>query len=720
MKKTLILLLLLLLILAFFILDGQRWLTFETLKQHQAAMETLRHRAPWQSAAAFFALYLLVAALSLPGAAVMTLAAGLLFGLWQGTLLVSFASSAGATLAFLASRFLLRDTLRRRLGERLATLNQGLERDGAFYLFTLRLVPLMPFFLINLLLGLSPLSARRFYWVSQLGMLPGTLIYVNAGTRLADIDSLAAIVSPTLLLSFTLLGVFPWLARFGVRQFAQRRYYHRWRRPRHVERNLVVIGAGAAGLVSAYIAATVRAKVTLIERDAMGGDCLNTGCVPSKALIRSATLAHQMRHADRYGLPATPPALHFTQVMARVRETIQNIAPHDSVERYTALGVEVLNGRARVISPWQVAVDQADGTRRIISTRAIVIAAGAEPIVPDIPGLQPDDYLTSDTLWQALAQRDAPPPRLLVLGGGPIGCELSQALARLGAGITLVQRGPRVLPKEDVEVSERVQRSLCADGITLFTDCQALRIERDALGKRLIVSRNGQEIALAFDDLLLALGRRPRLTGYGLEQLGIESAQQLCSNAYLQSLCPTLYVAGDVAGGEQFTHLAAHMAWYASVNALFGRLWRWRIDDAVIPRCTFVDPQVARVGLNESEARRRGIPYEVTRFALADLDRAITDGATEGFITVLTPPGKDRLLGVTIVGEQAGEMLAEYTLAMRHGIGLNKLLATVHPYPTYSEANKYTAGVWKKAHAPQRALAWLARYHRWQRGRPHP
>ncbi|MEG2828510.1 MAG: FAD-dependent oxidoreductase, partial [Edwardsiella sp. (in: enterobacteria)] len=295
---------------------------------------------------------------------------------------------------------------------------------------------------------------------------------------------------------------------------------------------------------------------------------------------------------------------------------------------------EVLKGRARVISPWQVEVDLADGTRRIISTRAIIIAAGAEPIVPDIPGLQPDDYLTSDTLWQALAQRDAPPPRLLVLGGGPIGCELSQALTRLGAGVTLVQRGPRVLPKEDVEVSARVQRSLCADGITLFTDCQTLRIERDALGKRLIVSRNGQEIALAFDDLLLALGRRPRLTGYGLEQLGIESAQQLCSNAYLQSLCPTLYAAGDVAGGDQFTHLAAHMAWYASVNALFGRLWRWRIDDTVIPRCTFVDPQVARVGLNESEAQRRGIPYEVTRFALADLDRAITDGATEGFITV--------------------------------------------------------------------------------------
>lgn len=723
MKKRLRLLLLLLLLLAttaFFYLNGPTWLTLEALKRHQLALNGWHTQAPGQIAAAFFVLYLLLTALSLPSAALMTVAAGTLFGLGLGTLLVSFASSIGATLAFVSARFLLRDRLSRHMAVRLATINQGLAQDGAWYLFTLRLVPLFPFFLVNLLLGLSRFPTRRFYWVSQLGMLPGTLVYVNAGTHLAEVDSLAAILSPALWFSFALLGAFPLLARLAARalpRWRQRwRQTRRWPKPRRFDRNLVVIGAGAAGLVSAYLAAAVRAKVTLIESGALGGDCLNRGCVPSKALIRSATLVHQLRHGDRYGLPTRLEPPDFRQVMARVQETIRRIAPHDSVERYRALGVEVLAGRARVLSPWQVEIQLADGRLRTLSSRAIIIAAGAEPVIPELAGLTEVDYLTSDTLWATLAQRDTPPRRLLVLGGGPIGCELAQALARLGAGVTLVQRGPHLLAREDEEVGAQVRASLCADGVTVLTDCQALRIERRDGEKRLIVRRGklGEEQGLAFDDLLLALGRRPRLASYGLEQLGIDSPQNLVSNAYLQSLCPSIYAAGDVTGGEQLTHAAAHMAWYASVNALFGQIWRRRFDERVMPRCIFVDPQVARVGLNEREARRRQIPYEITRFSLAELDRAITDSATQGFIKVLTRPGRDHILGVTIVGEQAGEMLAEYTLAMRQRIGLNALLATIHPYPTFSEANKYAAGAWRKTHTPQWALTWLARYHRWR------
>ncbi|OXS13752.1 pyridine nucleotide-disulfide oxidoreductase [Zobellella denitrificans] len=720
MKKLILLLVLLTLALLFFALGGHEWLTLEALKRHQAEFAALRGQAPWLTAAGFFLLYVLVAALSLPGAAIMTLAAGALFGLWQGLVLVSFASSLGATLAMLVARFLLRDQVQQRFGDRLKAVNDGIARDGAFYLFTLRLVPVFPFFLINLLMGLTPFPARRFYWVSQLGMLPGTLVYVNAGTQLAALDSLGGILSPALWLSFALLGIFPLLARSLVRLMQRRRVYQGWQKPRHFDCNLVVIGAGAAGLVSAYIAATVRARVTLIEAGKMGGDCLNTGCVPSKALIRSARLAHQMRHADRYGLCATQPEFSFKRVMARVQEVIQKVAPHDSVERYTALGVEVLQGHGRLLDPWTVEVDLNDGGRRRLTARSVIIAAGAEPLVPELPGLEEVGYLTSDTLWQALAERDSPPRRLLVLGGGPIGCELAQALARLGSEVTLVQRNPRLMPKEDQEVSDLVKESLTRDGIAVLTGHQPLRLEQDDRGKQLVVRHHDREVALEFDDLLVALGRRPRLTGYGLEQLGIDTEQRLETNDYLETLYPNIYAAGDVAGGYQFTHTAAHMAWYASVNALFGQFKRFKVDYSVIPWCTFVDPEVARVGLSEAEARDRGIACEVTRFGLDDLDRAIADGADHGFIKVLTVPGKDRILGVTIVGEHAGELLAEYVLAMRHHLGLNKLLATIHIYPTLSEANKYAAGEWKKAHAPQRLLAWLARYHGWRRGGKQP
>lgn len=718
-KRLALVALVVVLVWAFFAAGGPKWLTLEGLKSGLDQFAAWKSTSPVLLGLGFGAVYVLVAALSLPGAVILTLAAGAIFGLLWGTFIASFASTLGATLAFWSARYLLRDWVQARFGDRLKPINDGMTRDGAFYLFTLRLVPVFPFFLINLLMGLMPIRSLTFYGVSQIGMLAGTLVYVNAGTQLARIDSLAGIVSPGVTLSLVLLGVFPLVAMMVLGYLQRRRVYARWTRPKHYDRNLIVIGAGAAGLVTAYIGSAVKAKVTLVEAHKMGGDCLNYGCVPSKALIKSAKLATQMRHADRYGLSATRPEFSFRQVMARVHDVIRAIAPHDSVERYESLGVEVLQGYGRVIDPWTVEIEAADGSKQRLTTRSIVIAAGAQPFVPPLHGLDEVGYLTSDTLWDALAQRNSAPARLVVLGGGPIGCELSQSFARLGSAVTQVEMAPRIMAREDAEVSELARASLARDGVDVLTSHKALRCEREerdgVVHKYLVVDHGGLERRVEFDDLICAVGRVARLQGYGLEALGIPTQRTVVTNEYLETLYPNIYAAGDVAGPYQFTHTAAHQAWYAAVNALFGQFKRFKVDYSVVPWATFVDPEVARVGLNEQDAKEKGIAYEVTRYGIDDLDRAIADGAAHGFVKVLTVPGKDRILGVTIVGEHAGDLLAEFVLAMKHGLGLNKILGTIHTYPTLSEANKYAAGEWKRAHAPQHVLAWLQRYHAWRR-----
>lgn len=701
-------------IAAFFLFDLGRYFTLAEVKARQAEFAAAVGARPLQSAAIFFAVYVLATALSLPGAAtVMTLLAGALFGLGWGVLLVSFASSVGATLAFLASRFLLRDAVRARFGDKLAAIDAGIRRDGPFYLFTLRLIPVFPFFLVNLVMGLTPIATRTFYWVSQLGMLAATAVYVNAGTELARIDSLRGIASPTLIGSFVLLGLFPLIAKKLVDLVAARRVYAGWTRPARFDRNLVVIGGGSAGLVSAYIAAAVKAKVTLVERHRLGGDCLNTGCVPSKALLRTAKLLSQARHASTYGIRKMDVEVDFAEVMERVQRVIRTIEPHDSVERYTGLGVEVLMGEATVRSPWEVEVRSAEGSR-ILSTRNIVIATGARPLVPPIPGLQDVGYLTSDTVWDL---RELP-GRLLVLGGGPIGCELALGFARLGARVTLVEMAPRLMAREDLEVSEGVARRFLDEGIDVRTGTRALRFERDGERRTLVAEHAGAEVRIEFDQLLCALGRVANTEGYGFDalKLPLTKSRTVEVDAFLRTRFPNVFAAGDVAGPYQFTHTAAHMAWYAAVNALFGRFRRFRVDYRVIPWCTFVDPEVARVGINEQEAVQQGIPHEITRYGIDDLDRAIADDAAHGFVKVLTKPGTDRILGVTIVGEHAGDLIIEFVAAMKHGFGLNKVLGTIHIYPTLAEANKFAAGEWKRAHAPQGMLRWVERFHGWQRG----
>jgi pyruvate/2-oxoglutarate dehydrogenase complex dihydrolipoamide dehydrogenase (E3) component/uncharacterized membrane protein YdjX (TVP38/TMEM64 family) len=713
-KKIVVVLLLVLAVAAFFALGLGRFFSLEYIKGAQGEFAQLYQNKPALVIGAFFAIYVAVAALSLPGAAILTLVAGAIFGLVVGTVIVSFASSIGATLAMLASRYVLRDGIKAKFGARLADIDKGVEREGAFYLFTLRLVPLFPFFVVNLLMGLTKIKATTFYWVSQLGMFAGTVVYVLAGTQLAQITSLKSIVSPGLALSFVLLGIFPLIAKKIVDGIKARKVYAKWadKKPKSFDRNMVVIGAGAAGLVTSLIAAAVKAKVTLVENHKMGGDCLNYGCVPSKALIKTATLARQMQHSSDYGIAKASYELDFAQVMQRVAGVVQAVEPHDSVERYTSLGVDVQIGTAKIIDPWHVQITDADGGVKVLSTRSIVVATGAMPFVPPLPGLNEVGYLTSDTLWGLREQ----PKRLVVLGGGPIGCELAQSFARLGSAVTQVEMAPRIMIREDEEVSVYAKKALEADGVAVLTCHKALRCVKEGERKFIVVEAGGQEKRIEFDVLLCAVGRVARLKGFGLEELGVPVNRTVQVNDYLETNFPNILAAGDVAGPFQFTHTAAHQAWYAAVNGLFGTFKKFKADYSVIPWATFIDPEVARVGLNEQEAKEKGIAYEVSHYGIDDLDRAIADSAAHGWVKVLTVPGKDKILGVTIVGIHAGDLLAEYVLAMKHGLGLKKILGTIHTYPTLAEANKYAAGEWQRAHQPVWLLRQVEKLHTWRRG----
>ncbi len=706
--RWLLLLMIGLVFFGFFWFDLGNFLSLASIKEIQAQFNGFIKSHFLLTITVFFAIYVLVTGLSLPGAALLTLLAGSLFGLLWGTVIVSFASTIGASLAFLIARFLFREQVQMRFADKLQSINQGIEKEGKNYLFTLRLIPIFPFFVINLVMGLTPIKLWPFFWVSQMGMLPGTLVYVNAGTALANIDSLQGIVSFQLLASFALLGCFPYLIKFVLHRWQTWRKMRAYVKPKVFDRNLIVIGGGSGGLVSAYIAAAVRAKVTLIEKNKMGGDCLNTGCVPSKALIHCAKLAAQIHKGSASGIEVDGVRINFAKVMAQIQAVIEEVKPHDSVERYTKLGVECIHGQAQVISPWEVEVN---GQR--LSARHLIIATGASPLIPPIPGLADIPYFTSDNIWSLRH----PPEHLLVLGGGPIGCELAQSFARLGIRVTQVELAAQLLPREDADVAQVVQQALKKDGVHILTGWKAVQFNEQQGRYAVTLSQGEHSQELVFDQMLLALGRVAHVRGFGLENLGIELTERgtLAVNEYLQTSIPTIFAVGDVAGPYQFTHFSAHQAWYATVNSLFGGLKRFATDYRIIPATTFTEPQVARVGLNEKEANAANIMVEITCFEIAELDRAIAERAKEGFIKVLTPPDQDTILGATIVGALAGEMIAEFVLAMRHGLGLNKILSTIHAYPTWMEANKYVAGQWKQAHKPKRVLNILERYHRWQR-----
>ena len=703
-KKLLLLAFIVALIAAFIIFDGAQYISIERFQNWVSDN-------PFAAASAYFGLYVLIAALSLPGAAAITLLGGAVFGLLWGTILVSFASTIGATIAFLLSRTLFADTVNQKFSKYTNTINKGVEKEGAFYLFSIRMIPVVPFFVVNLVFGLTKMKAFTFYWVSQLGMLIGTAVYVNAGAQLGAVDelSVSGVFTPSIIGAFVLLGLLPFIAKGLVSMWKNKKVYKGFTKPKNFDVNMVAIGAGSAGLVSSYIAAAVKAKVVLIEKHKMGGDCLNTGCVPSKALIRAAKTQHYIDAADQLGIENAKGDVNFAKVMGRVHKVIDTIEPHDSVERYTKLGVECVMGDAKILSPWEVQVGD-----RVIKTKNIVIASGARPFVPPIPGLQDVDYLTSDSLWEITEL----PKRLLVLGTGPIGSELAQAFNRIGSEVTMVDRNDRPMAREDEDVSDHILETFQSEGIDVVLNHLVIGFRKGDNGFIAeLESTDGVKKEVEFDKVMVAVGRQARTEGFGLEELGIEISDRgtIQVDEYLRTKFPNIYACGDVAGPYQFTHTAAHQAWYASVNALFGVFKKFKVDYRVIPWVTFTDPEVARVGLSETEAKEKDIAVEVTKFGIDDLDRAIADNEAKGFIKVLTAKGSDKILGCTIVGAHGGDLLAEYVLAMKHNIGLNKILGTIHSYPTMSEANKYVAGEWKRANVSEKTLNWLGKFHAWRR-----
>jgi pyruvate/2-oxoglutarate dehydrogenase complex dihydrolipoamide dehydrogenase (E3) component/uncharacterized membrane protein YdjX (TVP38/TMEM64 family) len=709
MKKIIVVAALAVIVVLFFVFDLQQYLSLDYVKAQQQAIDSYYADHRLLTLLGFFLLYVVVTGASLPGAAVLTLAAGAIFGLFTGLILVSFASTIGASIAFLVSRYLFQDSVQSRFGNSLKAINAGIEKDGPFYLFALRLVPAFPFFVINLVMGLTRLKLWTFFWVSQLGMLAGTAVYVNAGTQLAQIESAGGIFSTGIIVSFVLLALLPFVGRKIVSLITARKALRGYQKPEKFDTNLVVIGAGAAGLVTAYIAAAVKARVTLIEKHKMGGDCLNYGCVPSKALIRSARLMSHIARSSEFGIHSASAEFDFAEVMERIQRVIRDIEPHDSIERYSGLGVDVVQGEARITSPWTVEVNG-----NTIRTPNIVVATGGRPFVPPIEGLDEVEYYTSDTLWDLREK----PGKLVVLGGGPIGCELTQAFARLGVAVTQIEMLPKLLLREDEEISTLVQEKFIAEGVEVLTGHTAKRFFRRDGRSYVLAEADSGSVEIEFDAVIVAVGRAARTSGFGLEEMGVRLRpnRTIEVNEFLQTSIPTIYACGDVTGPYQFTHVAAHQGWYTSVNSLFGILRRFKVDYSVIPWATFTEPEIARVGLNETDAKEQGVAYEVTTYGIDDLDRAIADSEAHGFVKVLTVPGKDRILGVTIVGEHAGDLIAEYVLAMRHGLGLNKVLGTIHIYPTLAEANKYAAGEWKRAHAPERLLSWVAKFHSWRRG----
>ena len=708
MKKIIILLVIAILIACVFIFDLHQYLDFSYIKSKQQAIADYYQANPTQSILLFFLIYIAVTSFSIPGASILSLLAGAIFGLVLGSILVIFGATIGATIAFWLARYLLGNSLQEKYADKLKTINEGVKKDGAFYLLTLRLIPIFPFFVINVLMGLTPMRTITYVLTSFFGMLAGTIIYVNVGTQLASLESVSGILTPKIWGAFILLAIFPWIAKFIINKLKARRIYKGFNKPKTFDYNLAVIGAGSAGLVSSYIAAAVKAKVVLIERHKMGGDCLNTGCVPSKALIRSAKFKSQVNHAEKYGFKNAYAEFDFKDVMNRVQNVIKDIEPHDSVERYTGLGVECMQGEAKLLDPWTIEVNN-----KTFTSKNIVLATGAEPFVPPIPGLDKVNYYTSDTIWglQEL------PKNMVVLGGGPIGCELAQSFARLGANVSLVEMAPRIMLMEDEEIASMVEKSLENDGVSMLTNHRATEVKQINGVDNLVCTTKDKELLLPFDALLVAVGRKARGSDVWKENLDVDLRKNgtIETNEYLQTNYPNIYACGDVTGPYQLTHTAAHQAWFTSVNSLFGSFKKFRVDYSVIPWCTFTEPEVAHVGINETQARADGVEYEVTRFDIAELDRAIADGEAHGVVKVLTKPGKDKILGVTIVGDHAGDLISEYVSAMKHGLGLNKILGTIHIYPTLAEANKYAAGEWKRAHAPEKILSWVQKFHAFQR-----
>ncbi|NQY43525.1 MAG: FAD-dependent oxidoreductase [Legionellales bacterium] len=708
-KKILLTIIILILICLFFIYDLSDYLSFTYLKGRHLEFSDYYLDNPIFIIGVFFSIYVLISSLSLPGAAVLTVLAGTIFDLITGVIIVSFASTIGATIAFLIAKYILHDYMQKKYSHKLANINEGIKKEGSYYLFALRLVPIMPFFIINILMGLTPIKVRTFFLISQIGMLPGTILYVFVGTTIADITTVNDILSWQIILAFSLLGLFPVITKRVLSWFKSYLKLRKYIKPKKFDYNIIVIGGGSAGLVAAYMGSQLKAKIALIEKNKMGGDCLNTGCVPSKALIKTAKVINYRNSYKKYGLNFIKIDTNFKTIMRRIHNVIKKIEPHDSIERYSNLGVDCIQGNAEIVDPYRVSINN-----MILTTRKIIIATGASPIVPPIKGLEQIKYLTSDNIWEL----ENKPTKLVILGGGPIGIELAQAFGRLGIEIIIIEMQNKILLREDEEVSEHILGVLQQEGIRVKTGFMAKEVIQNNGKNYLICSAEDREIQIEFDQILIALGRKANIQNFGLEKLGIALTEfnTIKANELLQTNYSNIYVCGDVTGPYQFTHTAGYQGMLCSLNALFSWIKKFKVDYRVIPWTTFTDPEIARVGINEQEAKQKKISYDVTIYQLDELDRAIVDSIDSGFVKVITQKDTDRILGVTIVGERAGEQIAEFVLAMQHNLGLNKILQTIHVYPTMNEANRAVAGNWKKNRTNPKILDFLEKLFTWSRG----
>lgn len=476
--------------------------------------------------------------------------------------------------------------------------------------------------------------------------------------------------------------------------------------------NVIVIGGGSGGLVASLVASSLRAKILLIEKHKMGGDCLNTGCVPSKTFLKSARRVYEIQNSGKLGIKSGSCEFEFSHIMERVQSVIKMIAPKDSKERYEGLGVKCVKGEAHFEGLHTV---RAAG--QSFTAKSFIIATGASPFVPPIQGLNQVDYLTSDTLWNLRKK----PEKLVIIGGGPIGLEMAQGFNRLGISVTLVESAPQVMGREDPDVAQWIGDKLKSEGVEILTSVKIEEVKKENGRATLHFRHQLQDKQIPFSHLLVATGRKASVRGLGLEGLGVRLTKNstIETNGFMATNHSHIYACGDVTGPFPFTHSASYQGTLAAIHALFSPLSRLpfvnlKASYTGLPWCTYTDPEVARCGLNETMAREKNISHEVIYLPLKELDRALTDGREEGFIKILTKKDSDKILGMTAVGAEAGNWTGEFVLAINQNIGLNQILKTVHAYPTLTEAAPRVAALWKKQQTSEKALRLLQKFHKWR------
>ncbi len=687
-KKVGLIVLIIVCVIAYYRLDGNQYLNLENIKLHHQELLSAYQQNPFSFSLFYFFVYVVLVALSFPGATVLSLAGGYIFGFIKGLLIINWASTIGASVAFLMARFFFKDFLQRKFHHTFLKINQGMDREGNQYLLTLRLIPIFPFFLINILMGLTNISFWRFFIVSLIGMLPGTAVYVWAGTTLQNVNSVSDIFTSKMITIFFLVGLIPIIQSKFLIYLKQRKNYLKFSKPKKFDYNLIVIGGGAAGLVNAYIAANLKAKVLLVEESNMGGECLNYGCVPSKALI---SLSNTKKYSKT----------NFAELKNEISNIIQSIAPHDSIDRYSNMGVDCEKGKANLISPFEIQING-----KTFSGKKIVIATGAKPFYPTIDGLDKNKVFDYESVWKL----EKLPDHLVIIGGGAIGCELALAFSKLGSKVSIIEQNA-VLASEDRDMVNHVLTGLRTSTINIFENCKIISVNHDE--NKIIFENENKITEIHFEHLLLACGKVGNTEAISSNlNFDLDSRNYIVVNEYLETVkYRNIYACGDVNGLKQLTNAASHQAWYTSINALFGTWKKFRIEHDFIPHAVFIEPELARVGLNELDAKRKSIEYDLYLFDASDLDRNLIERNKLGKIKVLTIKNTDQILGVTIVGEAASEILAEFVLAMKYHLGLNKVLATSHIYPSFSEQNKYVAGVWKKNSVPKYIYKILKKYH---------